>query len=60
MAPIKVTLKAPHSGFTPVILLLKKPKTNKHTNVATTDIFNASVELLIKKYGLKGMMPPAI
>ena len=48
-APISVTFTAPHKGLTPVILLLKYPKTNKQIKVATTDIFSASVELEIKK-----------
>ena len=49
MAPIKVTLNAPQKGGTPVILLLKKPKTKRQAKVAIADIFKASDELLIKK-----------
>lgn len=48
-APINVTLTAPKKGGTAVTLLFKKPNTNRQTNVATTDIFNASAELCIKK-----------
>ena len=59
IAPISVTRMAPHHGFTPVILLLKNPKTNRQISVATTENFKASEELSIKKYGLKGIIPPA-
>ena len=59
-APIRVTFKAPHKGLTPVTLLLKYPNTNRQIRVAMTDIFNASVELAMKKYGLSGMIPPRI
>lgn len=57
-APISITLKAPCKTGTPVILLLKYPKTNRHIRVAITENFNASLESSIKKYGLNGIMPP--
>ncbi len=46
IAPISVTLTAPHKGLTPVILLLKKPNTKRQNNVATTDILMRHLYLL--------------
>ena len=48
-APVSITLRAPEKTGTPVILLLKYPKTNKQMSVATIENFNASLEFSIKK-----------
>ena len=59
-APIIVTRNAPAIALTPVILLLKYPKTKRHIKVIAVEIFNPSIPLLIKKYGESGINPPTI
>src|SRR5215203_1545284 len=49
IAPIIVTLIAPHQGFTPVILLLNHPKTNRHRSVTTTEYRKPSIGCSTKK-----------
>ena len=39
-APMSITRNAPCQGFTPVILLLKNPKTKRHNKVTAAEIFN--------------------
>ena len=41
MAPIAVTLNAPHHGFTPVNLLLKYPNMKRQSKVTPTEISRA-------------------
>ena len=57
-APISITFRAPDNIGTPVILLLKYPKTKRQIKVAITENFNASLESFMKIYGLSGIIPP--
>ena len=57
--PIKVTRSAPDHTFCPVTFALKKPKKNRQMTVKTQDHLKPSRGVSVKKYGDKGISPPA-